>query len=254
MKRSAYFWITTIGRRREMEYTILPGDVPITVTRKRIKHLHLRVHAPDGRVTISAPLSVSRRLVEEFAHSRLQWINHQQRRLERQPRQMPREFVSGETHYLWGHPRQLIVLEHEGSDGMVPNDECITLFIRAGSDAVDRARVVEAWHKSVLHESLPPLIRNWEQRLNVRLKGYYLRRMKTRWGTCNYRTRHIRLNTELVTKPSHLLDYVVAHEMAHLIVPNHGKRFVALMNEHYPAWRAARAELNESRHANPTLP
>jgi predicted metal-dependent hydrolase len=114
-----------------------------------------------------------------------------------------------------------------------------------------------SWHKSILNETLPPLIRTWEQRLNVRLQGYYLRRMKTRWGTCNCRTKHIRLNTELVTKPSHLLDYVVAHEMVHLIVPNHGPRFIGLMNEHYPFWREARAELNQSqrrRHAAPAVP
>ena len=122
----------------------------------------------------------------------------------------------------------------------------ITLFIQPGSDTARRAHVMHTWHRSILHEALPPLIRGWEHRLNVQVKGYSLRRMKSRWGTCNYRTGHIRLNTELVTRPSHLLDYVVAHEMVHLIVPNHGPRFVALMNEHYPTWREARAELNES--------
>lgn len=101
-----------------------------------------------------------------------------------------------------------------------------------------------ARHKAILKELLPPLIAKWEERLKVRLTGYYLRRMKSRWGTCNYRTKYIRLNTELATKPRHLLEYVLVHEMVHLIVPNHGKRFIALMDEHYPSWRQARSELN----------
>ena len=123
----------------------------------------------------------------------------------------------------------------------------MTLFVRPGSDGTHRAQAMTAWHKSILHEVLPPLVQKWERRMNVRLTRCSLRRMKSRWGSCNHRTGHIRLNTELVTKPGHLLEYVLVHEMVHLIVPNHGKRFVALMDEHYPTWREARAELNASR-------
>ena len=114
----------------------------------------------------------------------------------------------------------------------------------AQTGAVEHAATGGDVALAILREALAPLIQNWEQRLNVHLKGYYLRRMTTRWGTCNYRTKHIRLNTELVTKPRHLFEYVLVHEMVHLIVPNHGARFIALMNEHYPAWREARADLN----------
>ena len=155
-------------------------------------------------------------------------------------------FVSGESHDLWGRPNLLSVVEREGRHCVTFDAGNITLFIQPGSDTATRAHVMHAWHKSILHESLPPLIRTWEQRLNVHVKEYNLRRMKTRWGTCNYRAKQIRLNTELVTKPSHLLEYVLVHEMVHLIVPNHGARFVGLMDEHYPAWREARAQLNQS--------
>jgi predicted metal-dependent hydrolase len=202
------------------------------------------VHPPDGRVTISAPISARPQVVEAFAASRLGWIRRQQDRVRGQAREALRRFVPGESHYLWGRRHLLSVVERDDQSGVFLNDGHITLFIQPGSDTAGRADVMHAWHKSILHETLPPLIRNWEQRLNVHVKGYYLRRMKTRWGTCNYRTRHIRLNTELVTKPSHLLEYVLVHEMVHLIVPNHGVRFVALMNEHYPSWREARAALN----------
>jgi predicted metal-dependent hydrolase len=181
-----------------MKQTLLLGDVSIAVTRKRIKHLHLRVHPPDGRVTMSAPYSMRLHTVESFAATRLDWIRRQQERLRRQE---------------WEAPQRALDIEDD---------------------------------KRVLHGLLPPLIEKWEQRLTVRLNGYSLRRMKTRWGTCNYRTRHIRLNTELATKSPHLIEYVVVHEMMHLFVPNHGPRFVALMNEHYPSWREARAELHQA--------
>jgi predicted metal-dependent hydrolase len=236
-----------------MGHTILVGDIPIAVTRKRIKHVRLRVHPPDGRVTMSAPIAARAQVVEAFAATRLEWIRRWQGRVRGQARETPSRFVPGESHYLWGRRHLLSVVEHDDRQGAILDDRGITLFIQPGSDTSRRADVIHAWHKSILHETLPPLIRNWEQRLNVHLKGYYLRRMKTRWGTCNYRTRHIRLNTELVTKPSHLLDYVMAHEMVHLIVPNHGTRFVALMNEHYPSWRDARAELNESYQGRPDV-
>jgi len=216
----------------------------MAVTRKRIRHVHLRVHPPDGRVTVSAPISVRADVVEAFVASRLGWIRRQQDRVRGQARETPSRFVTGESHSLWGVPRVLSVVERDGRQGVTLDDSRITLFIRPGHDTTCRAGVMHAWHKSILRETLPPLIRHWEQRLNVEVKGCFLRRMKTRWGTCNYRTRHLRLNTELVTKPRRLLEYVLVHEMVHLIVPNHGARFVALMNAHYPSWREARAELN----------
>jgi predicted metal-dependent hydrolase len=225
--------------------TITVGDVAITVSRKRIKHAHLRVHPPDGRVTISAPISARLRFIEAFASSRLEWIRRQQECLREQARKAPpRQFLTGENHYVWGRPHALSLVEGDGRQGVSLDEGQISLFVQSGSDARNRARVMHAWHKSILQKALPPLIEKWEQRLNVRVAGYYLRRMTTRWGTCNHRTKQIRLNTELVTKPIHLLEYVVVHEMVHLIVPNHGARFVSLMTEHYPSWREARAELN----------
>lgn len=228
-----------------MGHTILVGDIPIEVTRKRIKHVHLRVRPPNGDVTISAPMSARLQVVEAFAATRLEWIRRQQQRLKGQAREGTPRFEEGESHSLWGRRHELAVVERGCRPSVILDDHRITLFIKPGSDVDMRARVIHAWHASILDGVLPPLIRKWEQLLNVHVKGYYLRRMKTRWGTCNYGTKHIRLNTELVTKPSHLLEYVLVHEMVHLIVPNHGVRFVALMNEHYPAWREARKQLQE---------
>ena len=227
--------------------TIVVGDIPIVVTRKRIKHMHLRVHAPDGRVTISTPRSIARHVVEAFAAGRLHWIRRQQERVRRQEREPPQRYTPGETHHLWGRKYRLEIVDSDDRQGVILDERCITMFIRPGADAAKRAAVMHAWHRTILHNALPELIRRWELLLNVRLERYFLRWMKSRWGSCNHRMKHIRLNTELVTKPSHLLEYVLVHEMVHLIVPNHGPRFVALMNQRYPSWREARAELNAGR-------
>jgi len=229
-----------------MGHTILVGDIAIEVTRKRIKHVHLRVRPPNGDVTISAPMSARLQVVEAFAVTRLEWIRRQQQRVRGLVRDAPRRFVPGESHHLWGRRHVLVVVERDGRQGVELDDRRIMLFVRPGADVTGRARVMRGWHKSILDDALPPLIRKWEERLNVRVRGVHLRRMKTRWGTCNHRTKHIRFNTELVTKRADLLEYVVVHEMVHLIVPDHGSRFVALMNEHYRSWREARAELNAS--------
>jgi predicted metal-dependent hydrolase len=121
----------------------------------------------------------------------------------------------------------------------------ITLTVRPGSDMAKRAAVVHDWHKRLLHQAVPKLIEKWAERLQVTVRGYFLQRMKTRWGSCNPRAGHIRLNTELVKKPRHLLEYVLVHELLHLIEPTHNDHFVCLLDEHFPAWREARAELNE---------
>jgi predicted metal-dependent hydrolase len=239
--------ITTLATPRPKEYTILVGELPIVVTRKRIRRVYVRVHPPEGRVTISAPSRASRRDVEQFAASQLDWIRRQRERVQRLPKETPSQFATGEVHYVWGRPHHLTVVDRSGRQRVVPDDETLTMFVRPGSSLAVRAAVMTAWHKALLHQVLPPLIQKWELRLNVRLEGYYLRRMTSRWGTCNCRARHIRLNTELATRAAHLLEYVVVHELVHLIVPNHGQRFVALMHKHYPAWRDARAELNGSR-------
>jgi hypothetical protein len=236
-----------------MEQTIAIGGITITVTRKRIKHLHLRVDPPDGRVRISAPRWVRLRDVEEFVASRLDWIRRHRDRIQKQVRVPSPQFIDGECHYLWGRPYVLTVIEREGREGVSMDDGTVTLFVRPASDVAGRAHVMHSWHKSVMRESLPPLIHEWERRLHVQSSSYSLRRMKSRWGTCNPRTKHIRLNTELVTKASHLLEYVLVHEMVHLIVPNHGPRFIALMNRHYPAWREARKELNGTLRPTPLL-
>ena len=221
------------------------GDISIQVTRKAIKNVHLSVHPPDGRVTMSVPLHTRLDVVRAYAISRLVWIRQRQAQLRLQARETPRAFVERESHYLWGRRYLLSVVEEEVKPNVVIDHKRITLHVRPGSSRNQRAEVMHEWHKGLLHEYIPALIARWEPKLGVRVKAYFLQRMKTKWGSCNPEKGHIRLNTELVKKPKDLVEYVVVHEMVHLLEPSHNERFIAILDQHYPTWREARAELNE---------
>jgi len=228
-----------------MNETIQLGEISILVTRKAIKNVHLSVHPPEGRVTLVAPSGTRLEVARAYAISKLSWIRAQQKKLDNQARETPRQFIERESHYLWGR-RFLLTVVHQEAKPLVSLDhKRITLTVRPGSDAEKRAEVMHEWHKSLLHAVVPPLIAKWERKLKVKVTDYFLQRMKTKWGGCNHSVGHIRLNTELVKKPKDLLEYVIVHEMVHLIEPTHSDRFIAILEEHYPSWREARAELNE---------
>jgi predicted metal-dependent hydrolase len=228
-----------------MSETIRLGEISISITRKEIKHVHLSVHPPSGRVTLAAPLATRSEVARAFAVSKLAWIRDQQAKLRGQAREPPRRFVTRETHYLWGRRYLLSVVEEERKPSVRIAHRGLTLTVRPGTPKAKRAEIIHEWHKALLHDALPVLIRKWESKLGVEVAGYFLQRMKTKWGGCNPRARRIRVNTELVKKPKDLLEYVVVHEMLHLIEATHSEHFVALLERHYPTWREARAELNE---------
>lgn len=221
------------------------GDITISVAFKAIKNVHLTVHPPDGQVSLVAPLGTRPEVARAYAITRLGWIRQQQATLGAQARETPRQYVERESHYLWGRRHLLNVVEGEGKAFVTLDHKRITLHVRPGSDAAKRAEVLHEWHKRLLHDVVPGLISKWQPRLGVHVSGYFLQRMKTQWGSCNHAAGNIRLNTELVKKPKDLLEYVVVHEMAHLLEPTHSERFAALLDLHYPTWREARAELNE---------
>jgi predicted metal-dependent hydrolase len=228
-----------------MTETIELGEISILVTMKAIKNVHLSVHPPDGMITLTAPSGTRLEVARAYAISKLGWIREQQRKLEQQAREAPRKFVERESHNLWGRRHLMTVVHRETKPFVSLDHKRITLTVRPNSNALKRAEVIHEWHKSLLHEAVPPLIKKWERKLKVRVAGYFLQRMKTKWGSCNHQKGHIRLNTELVKKPKDLLEYVIVHEMAHLLTPTHSDRFVEILEENYPTWREARAELNE---------
>ena len=228
-----------------MTETIRLGDITIDMTRKDVKHVHLSVHPPSGRVTLVAPKATRLEVARAYAASKLGWIRDQQAKLRGQAREMPRDFVERESHYLWGRRYLLSVRAEETKPSVRLSHRSITLTVRPGSTLAKRESVMQEWHRSLLHEVVPEMIRKWESRLGVKVTGYFLQRMKTKWGGCNHRARNIRLNSELVKKPKDLLEYVVVHELLHLIEPTHSEKFLSLLSKHCPAWREARAELNQ---------
>jgi len=221
------------------------GDTVIAVTRKDVKHVHLSVHPPAGRVTLVAPSGTRLEVARAYAASKLGWIRDRQTEILGQARETSRQYVERESHYLWGRRYLLSVLERDAKPTVRLDHRSITLTVRPGSTVSQRSRIVQHWQRSLLHEMIPPIIRKWEKRLGVKVAGYFLQRMKTKWGACNHHAGHIRLNTELVKKPRDLLEYVIVHEMLHLLEPTHSERFITLLAKHFPSWREARAELNE---------
>jgi predicted metal-dependent hydrolase len=228
-----------------MDNIIQVGEIPITVTLKDVRNVHLSVHPPDGRVTLVAPVSTRLDVARAYAISKLGWIRDRQQQFLNQVRETPRQLIGRESHYLWGRRYLLAVVYKDIKPSVTLDHKRITIIVRPGSDASKRAEIVHEWHKSLLHEVVPPLIQKWQGKMGVEVAEYFLQRMKTKWGSCNHQAKHIRLNTELVKKPKDLLEYVVVHELAHLLEPTHGDRFVTILDKHYPTWREARAELNE---------
>lgn len=228
-----------------MTAPIRVGDLDIAVRRRDIKHVYLSVHPPSGRVTLAIPKATRLEVARAFAITKLGWIRQQQARLAAQRRETPRRFIERESHYLWGRRYLLSLSERDERPSVQLSHRRITLVVRPGSSVAKRTEVIHEWHKSLLHEVVPRLIARWEPKLGVTVNAYFLQRMKTKWGSCNYRAGNIRLNTRLVGKPKDLLEYVVVHELAHLLEPTHSERFIAILDRHYPSWREARAELNE---------
>ncbi len=228
-----------------MAETIKLGDVVIAWTRRDVKNVHLSVHPPDGRVTLVAPKQTRPEVARAYAATKLSWIRQQQAKLKAQARETPREFIERESHYVWGRRYLLSVLHKAEKPSVQLSHRKITLTLRPGGSVAKREEIMQEWHRLLLHDIVPKLIQKWEKKLGVEVAAYFLQRMKTKWGSCNHAVQTIRLNTELVRKPKDLLEYVIVHEMIHLIEPTHGERFIALLDRHYPNWREARAELNE---------
>lgn len=221
------------------------GDLEIEVLRKHIKNVHLTVHPPNGRVTMSTPVSTRLEVARAYAISKLGWIRQQQERMAGQARETPRELVTRESHYLWGRRYLMEVVPTNGAQHVTLDHRRIRLHMRPGTSLQRREAVFYAWQKSVLHGFLKEAISKWEAAMGVKASNYFVQKMKTKWGSCNHKTKTIRLNTELVKKPKDLVEYVIVHELAHLIEPTHNERFVAILHKFYPGWQEARMELNE---------
>ena len=232
-------------RRRAVprpELAIVDG-LTVEVTRKRVKNIRLVVYPPDGRVRLTVPYGTKTAVAEAVIRERGAWIQRHQQRFLALPRPIRPLFVSGEVHYLAGEPYQLTVRDSTRASVQISGAKLL-LTSRPNTDRAGRERQLEEFYRAHLKASLPPMIAAWETRLDTRVAEFGVRRMKTRWGSCNTRAARIWLNLALAKRRSDLLEYVVVHEMAHLHVPNHGPDFVALMTRSLPHWRRLKAELD----------
>ncbi|HBY98801.1 MAG TPA: metal-dependent hydrolase [Chloroflexi bacterium] len=233
--------MTTKGHQIEVQ------GIPVEVVRKDIKNLHLGVYPPNGRVRVAVPLRLDDEAVRLAIISRLGWIRRQQQRFEQQERQSQREMITGESHYFQGRRYRLNVIEHDGPPSVrLPNNTTMELRVRPGADRDKREAVLHQWDRERLREQIPALIARWEPEVDVTVAEWGIKKMKTRWGTCNIEARRIWLNLELAKKPASCLEYILVHEMVHLLERHHNERFRELMDELMPQWRLHREQLNRS--------
>lgn len=221
------------------------GDLAIEVAFKEIKNVHLSVHPPSGRVSIAAPLRMNLDTVRVFAISRLDWIRRQQKKIREQDRETRREYLDRESHYVWGQRYLLSVIEHDDPPAIELQPNKLLLHLRPRTPKEKREAFLDAWYREQVRQAAPPLIAGWEPKMQVKVTKVFVQRMKTRWGSCNRATGCIRLNTDLAKKPRECLEYIVVHEMAHLLEPTHNTRFVSLMDQFMPQWRIYRDVLNQ---------
>jgi len=226
---------------------ITVSGITVEVVRKAIKNLHLGVYPPNGRVRVAAPTAMSDEAIRLAVIGKLGWIRKRQTGFANQERQSPREYVTGETHYYRGKRYRLNVVYQNGQAMVnISSLSTINLYVQAGSDTARRERVLYVWYRSRLKELIPELLEKWERIIGVQTVVWGVKRMKTKWGTCNIKAQRIWLNLELVKKPIHCLEYIIAHELVHLLERHHNDRFTALMDQFMPLWRQYQDELNRA--------
>ena len=225
---------------------IVVGGVPVEVVRKRIKNLHLGVYPPEGRVRVAAPLVLSEDAVRLAVVARLAWIKQQRAKFVAQERQSEREYVSGECHFYKGRRYRLNLIERRGRTKVsLRGSEFIDLTVKPGTDRVGRESALQKWYRKELGAEAAPLVEKWAQRLNLAVPAFGIKRMKTKWGSCSTKSRRVWLNLELIKKPPACLEYIVVHELVHLLERHHNNAFIAQMDRLLPGWRSTRQELNK---------
>jgi predicted metal-dependent hydrolase len=220
------------------------GNLTIDVELKNIKNVHLSVYPPTGHVRVAAPLRMSTDTIRAFVLSKITWITQQQQKIQAQARETPRDYIERESHYLWGKRYLLSIVEAEKAPSVELQHSHIVLHIRPNTDTFKRQEILDNWYRVQIKQAVPSIISHWEPLMGVKVERFFVQRMKTKWGSCSPNTATIRINSELAKKPPHLLEYIVVHEMTHLLEPTHNNRFKQLMNSFMPHWQILRAQLN----------
>ena len=222
------------------------GGIHCDVIRKNIKNVHLSVHPPQGRVTISAPLRMNLETIRLFSIAKLGWIRKQQTKIKSQKREAPREYITRESHYYLGQRYLLQVIEQNTAPHVVLKHGTIELYIRKSSSVTQRKEILQGWYRQQLKILVPQYIAMLEKKMNVKVSELRIKTMKTRWGTCNTKAKRIWLNTELAKKPIEHVEYILTHEMTHLLERKHNEKFIAYMDKFLPKWKHLKEDLNRS--------
>lgn len=225
---------------------IVISNIPVEVIRKNIKNMHLSVLPPDGRVRVSAPTQLTDEAITMFVRTKLGWIKKQQEKFQQQPRQSERQYVSGETLYVWGKQYFLQVeYSYKGNAFTLSGDTAI-LTVRKESSPKQRESFVNEWYRNRLKQEVAKYLPKWEKTTGLYCSSWQSKYMTTKWGTCNPTSKKIWLNLQLAKKPIECLEYVILHELAHLKVHNHGPEFTAILDQYMPYWREHKRRLNDS--------
>ncbi len=219
------------------------SGIPIEVCKKDIKNMHLYVKPPNGSVTVSAPLSMSDEAIERFVRTKTSWIKKQISKFDNQPRQSEREYVSGETMYVWG-TQYYLMTEYGNKNSLSLSGDKAVLTVREESTAEQRETFVREWYRELLKAEVVRLLPKWEKITGLKAASWQTKYMTTKWGTCNTETSKIWLNLQLAKKTPECLEYVILHELVHLVEKKHNERFVALMDSYMPMWREVKVTLN----------
>ena len=244
MEKSIANKIKKTPNSNPMDETIILGSIKVNILRKKIKNIYLKVHPPEGNVSISAPLQMQREIIHNFALSKLQWIKKQQKKIQSQTREIPHQYIDKELHYLWGKKYQLKIIESYKSPQIQLKDNHLLLQISPTTSFAEKKAIVSYWYRRQLREAIPPIIAKWQPVMGVKVNKFFIQQMKTKWGSCNVTLGNIRLNLELAKKPPQCLEYVVVHEITHLLEASHNHCFNSLMDQFMPQWRDNKKTLN----------
>lgn len=224
--------------------TIQVAEINVKVTFKAIKNIHLSVHPPNGNVTLSAPPRYDLDTLRLYVISRLDWVREKIVKFQQQERVPARNYINNETHYFFGQRFKLFLKETKGKQTIEKKIDSLIMHVRIASDRNKRAGIMDNWHRKELKIITKEFVQKWEPKLNVKVIDFGVKKMKTKWGTCNSKEGRIWLNLELAKMPKHCIEYIVVHEMVHLLERSHNKRFVALLDHHMPGWQMLKDELN----------
>ena len=220
------------------------SDLDIEILHKEIKNMHLAVYPPNGRVRLAVPKCVDDETIRLYVISKLGWLKQQIKDFEKQERQSKREYISGESHFFLGHRYLLNVIQQKETKIEIRNKTHIDFYIREDSTAEQRERMMTEWYRKQLKEMIPPLLDKWQTKIGVDVDNWEIKQMRTLWGNCNVSSKKILFNLELAKRPRHCIEFIVVHELIHLLEPVHGDKFAALMDKYLPQWKAHKQELN----------